>query len=123
MKSVDGSGWVVPVPRTKPLLLTSQSGVCLHEEKAFGGGRATTPEDAAVLLGWAKELNCNRAAVILWSVANKTPLSNARLTFLSNLAATVRRLDPTRLVTAALETKSYEDGAIHIDDPHASLVP
>ena len=34
-------------------------GISIHEEKAFGGGRANGPEDARTLLTWAKELGCN----------------------------------------------------------------
>jgi beta-glucuronidase len=53
----------------------------------------------------------NRAAVILWSVANETRLSDARLKFLGGLANLARELDPTRLVTAALlAEKGYIDG-------------
>ena len=33
-------------------------GACVHEENPLRGGRASTPEDARLLLGWAKELNC-----------------------------------------------------------------
>ena len=59
----------------------------------------------------------NRAAVILWSVANETPPSAPRLKFLSGLAAQVRVLDPTRLVTGALEIHTSEAGVRTIDDP------
>jgi len=53
----------------------------------------------------------NRASVILWSVANETRLSDARLKFLGNLANMAREQDPTRLVTAALlAEKTYVDG-------------
>jgi len=44
----------------------------------------------------------NRAAIILWSVGNEAPISDARNAFLGTLADDVRRLDPERLVTAAL---------------------
>lgn len=46
----------------------------------------------------------NRAAVILWSIANETPNQPARLEFLEKLAAEARSLDGTRLVTAAMNT-------------------
>jgi beta-glucuronidase len=46
----------------------------------------------------------NRAAVILWSIANETPNEPARLEFLKKLAAEARELDATRLVTAAMNT-------------------
>ena len=37
-------------------------------------------------------------------MANETPPSNERLLFLRNLVEKTRKLDDTRLVTAALET-------------------
>ena len=136
-------------------------GICIHEENPMRGGRAYSAEDARLLLGWAKELNCNyvrlahyphnenmarvademgimvweeipvywtirwdnpatyenaedqltalitrdknRASVIIWSMANETPVSEARTGFLKNLAAHARSLDNTRLISAALE--------------------
>lgn len=44
----------------------------------------------------------NRASVIVWSVANETPHSEARLAFLDQLVSDVRAMDDTRLVSAAL---------------------
>ena len=40
----------------KPIFLR---GVSIHEEKAEGGGRANSVEDAQKLLSWAKDLGCN----------------------------------------------------------------
>lgn len=155
-------------------------GVCIHESRPFGGGRANNPADAEILLSWVKEMkgnyvrlahyphnehmiraadrmgilvwsevpvywtiqfekpevyanaekqmtemvdrDHNRASVILWSVANETPRSEARFTFLSSLAESVRELDSTRLITAALETQSREEGVIGIHDPMAEVV-
>ncbi len=34
-------------------------GICIHEEAPLRGGRVYCEEDAKILLGWAKELNCN----------------------------------------------------------------
>lgn len=59
----------------------------------------------------------NRAAVILWSVANETPISEPRNVFLRKLIATVRRLDPTRLLTAALERHYSDERTQVVDDP------
>lgn len=59
----------------------------------------------------------NRASVILWSVANETPLSEPRLRFLTSLVSHVRSLDSTRLLTAALE-RHYIDAVTQvINDP------
>lgn len=34
-------------------------GICIHEEAAYRNGRAYSSDEAAILLGWAKELGCN----------------------------------------------------------------
>jgi beta-glucuronidase len=44
----------------------------------------------------------NRAAIILWSVSNETPVKPERVTFLKQLAQDARELDSTRLITSAL---------------------
>jgi beta-glucuronidase len=59
----------------------------------------------------------NRAAIALWSVANETPVSDARTLFLRTLIADVRALDPTRLTTAALEHRYVDESTVLIDDP------
>jgi beta-glucuronidase len=58
----------------------------------------------------------NRAAVVLWSVANETPISEPRNAFLRTLIDDARRLDPTRLLTAALQARGEGDTHV-IDDP------
>ena len=50
------------------------------------------------------ERDRNRASVVLWSIANETPISDARNAFLQALTDHVHDLDPTRPVTAALLT-------------------
>jgi beta-glucuronidase len=149
-------------------------GVCIHEENPMRGGRAYSREDARLLLGWAKELNCNfarlahyphnenmaqvademgillweeipvywtiawdnpdtlanaraqlndlvvrdhnRASVIVWSVANETPVIEPRTRFLRQLIADARALDGTRLVSAAMEVRK------DASDPHRRIV-
>jgi beta-glucuronidase len=59
----------------------------------------------------------NRASVILWSVANETPISEPRLLFLSRLVERARREDPTRLVTAALQVRDAHADTYMLDDP------
>jgi len=156
----------------KPIFLR---GVCIHEEAPLRGGRAYSREDAATLLGWAKELGANfvrlahyphnefmvreadrmgimvwseipvywtiewenrdtlenarnqlremiardmnRASVVIWSVANETPLSDPRLTFLKDLIAHARQNDPTRLLSAAMERHYLNPTTQMIDDP------
>ena len=58
----------------------------------------------------------NKASIVLWSVANETPLTPERTAFLKTLAGDVRSLDPTRLVTAALLVRS-EGHEKYVDDP------
>jgi len=48
----------------------------------------------------------NRASVIVWSVANETPVSEERTKFLKSLVDEARELDGTRLVSAAMEVHS-----------------
>jgi len=158
----------------KPLFLR---GICIHEENPLRGGRAATREDAKLLLGWAKELNCNfarlahyphneymareadqlglllweeipvywtiqwenpdtlanarnqlseligrdhnRASVIVWSVANETPVSEPRTRFLKALVDQARSLDNSRLISAAMEVhRDPADPNIRVvDDP------
>jgi beta-glucuronidase len=61
----------------------------------------------------------NRASVIVWSVANETPVSDARTKFLSVLVIVARKLDDTRLVSAAMEVRSDPQHPEHkiVDDP------
>jgi beta-glucuronidase len=158
----------------KPVFLR---GVCIHEENPVRGGRAYSREDARLLLGWARELNCNfvrlahyphsehmaqvadelgimvweeipvywsiawenpqtlenarnqldelitrdhnRASVIVWSVANETPVIPARTEFLRRLVDEARARDGTRLVSAAMELRAARENR-HlkvVDDP------
>ena len=156
-------------------------GICIHEENAMRGGRAYSREDAMMLLGWAKELNCNyvrlahyphnenmarvadelgilvweeipvywtilwdnpdtytnaqkqltdeitrdknRASVIIWSMANETPVSEPRTNFLRKLAEHARELDNTRLISAALEVHGNSNPNDKVvEDPFAEYV-
>jgi beta-glucuronidase len=58
----------------------------------------------------------NHAAIILWSMANETPNTEARTRFITTEAARARELDPTRLITAALLVRAEGDTKI-VDDP------
>lgn len=76
-----------------------------------------TLENARNQLGEMIARDKNRAAVVIWSVANETPLSEARLSFLKNLVSHARSLDPGRLVSAAMERHYTDDRTQMIDDP------
>jgi beta-glucuronidase len=150
-------------------------GISIHEEAPLRPGRAWSKEDATILLGWAKEMNCNfvrlahyqhnenmirtaermgllvwseipcywtiqwenegtletaseqieamigrdknRTNIIIWSIANETPISEPRNIFLRKLADKVRSMDDTRLVAAAMEKKELPGGIMTLDDP------
>ena len=67
----------------------------------------------------------NRASIILWSLANETPVGEARNAFLAALAADARALDDTRLITAALLTERREQAGrplMVVNDPLADLL-
>lgn len=76
---------------------------------------SATYDNAANQLAEAAARDRNRASVIVWSVANETPSSAPRNTFLINLIKYARQLDSTRLVSAALLTCS-ENGTGMVDD-------
>jgi beta-glucuronidase len=59
----------------------------------------------------------NRASVVFWSMANETPLGDARTKFISSLAAKARELDGTRLITAATLPHTGAPNTIVLDDP------
>jgi beta-glucuronidase len=58
----------------------------------------------------------DKASVLLWSVANETPMTPARIEFLKMLVRQARDQDPNRLVTAALLVRAEGRTKI-IDDP------
>ena len=66
----------------------------------------------------------NRAAIIIWSLANETPLSDARTIFLTRLAKCARSLDNSRLISLAMEKHSRPDNpnAAVVQDPLADIV-
>ena len=164
--------------RGKQILLNGEPvflrGISIHEEKAFGGGRANGKEDAQLLLSWAKDLGCNfvrlahyphnewmvreaermgimvwseipcywtvawdnpatlenarkqlrdmierdinRANVIIWSIANETPHSNARDIFLTKQAQYAHQLDSTRLISMAMEVTGASNYVNRLND-------
>ncbi len=165
----------------KPIYLR---GASLHEENPIRGGRAYSEDDARLLLGWAKEMNCNfirlahyphnenmarvaeelgillweelplywgidwgneqtlasakkqfgelisrdknRASVIIWSIANETGNFPERNHFLREVAAHVRSLDDTRLLSAALKKHNDHVGERYdhyiVNDPIAEIL-
>ena len=64
----------------------------------------------------------NRTNIIIWSIANETPQSPERLSFLTRLTEKVRSLDPVRLVGAAMEKEEVEPGVMTVHDPLTKIM-
>ena len=66
----------------------------------------------------------NRASVIIWSMANETPVSQPRMDFLLGLREFTLSQDNTRLISAALEMRGEGEGGLtrKISDPFAEYV-
>ncbi len=58
----------------------------------------------------------NRCGIVIWSIANETPHSSARDTFLSRLAAKAREMDNSRLLSMAMEVTSADGEVNTLDD-------
>lgn len=58
----------------------------------------------------------NRCSIIMWSLSNETSPASDRNKTLTAMAAYVRRLDGTRLVTSAINQVHYHGNTIIIDD-------
>lgn len=65
--------------------------------------------------------DCNRAATIIWSIANETTPSPDRNSFLISMADHVRSLDNTRLLSAACKKDQAVDG--HPDNDYTLSDP
>jgi beta-glucuronidase len=62
----------------------------------------------------------DKASIVLWSVANETPNTEARTKYLTEMVELTHQLDPTRLVTAALLVRTQKTAAGSnkiVDDP------
>lgn len=58
----------------------------------------------------------NRAAIIIWSIANETPHSEARDRFLAGLSTHARSIDSTRLISMAMEVTSASNFVNRLSD-------
>jgi beta-glucuronidase len=58
----------------------------------------------------------NRCAIIIWSIANETPHSDARDKFLSSLSKHARTLDNVRLISMAMEVTSAQNYHNRLND-------
>jgi beta-glucuronidase len=82
----------------------------------------TTLENAENQLSEMIARDKNRASIIIWSMANETPVGDARLAFLKKLIERARSLDSTRLISAAMERHYVDDKTQMIDDPLGEYV-
>jgi beta-glucuronidase len=64
----------------------------------------------------------NKASIILWSVSNETGNNPTRTKFLTDLANEARKLDPTRLITSALNSEHLEGSTATLNDPFADAL-
>lgn len=90
--------------------LADELGILLWEELpvywTIDWTNQSTFENAKNQLTEAVSRNKNRASVIIWSVANETPVNDDRNNFLKKLISITRSLDSSRLISAAMEVHS-----------------
>lgn len=110
------------------LRLADQLGILVWEENpvywTIDWQNNSTYKNAENQLSELINRDKNRASVIIWSMANETPVGSARNAFLTRLARHARALDPTRLISAALEQSDYQGNPQirTISDPFAEVV-
>lgn len=103
--------------------LADQMGImCWEEIPVYWTIQWTNPDTLANAQKQLADLiarDQNRASVVVWSVANETPVGEARTRFLKSLVDEARSLDGTRLVSAAMEVRSDRDDPLRkiVDDP------
>lgn len=107
--------------------LADEMGFLLWEEVPVYWGidyeNPSTLENAKTQLRELVMRDRNRASVIVWSLANETPVIPSRTDFLKEMKATAVELDNQRLISAALErdeTPGLKE--MHIPDPFADEV-
>ena len=85
--------------------IADEMGIMLWEEIpvywAIAFDNEKTYKDAENQLGELIMRDRNRASVVIWSVGNENPDTDARLAFMSGLASYARSLDNTRAISAA----------------------
>jgi beta-glucuronidase len=68
------------------------------------------------------ERDQNRANIIIWSIANETPHSEARNNFLSALAKAAREKDDSRLISMAMERHDKSSTVLSVKDDMSQFV-
>ncbi len=93
------------------------SEIPLWQQIAFANPEVYTKADT--MLHEMIRRDRDKASILFWSVANETPNNPTRTAFLTRLAEQARSLDPTRPVTAALNTIRLEGSTMTLPDPLA----
>jgi len=75
-----------------------------------------TFNNASNMLKDVMDRDKNRCGIVIWSIANETPRSDARDNFLGRLIKQVRDKDNTRLVSMAMEVINAKDNVSEIND-------
>ena len=100
--------------------LADSMGIMLWEEVpvywSIDWGNPSTYSMAQHQLSELVTRDKNRASVIIWSIGNETPSTDAREKFMEALADHAHMLDNTRLVSAAL-LGHINNNVFHLDDP------
>ena len=79
---------------------------------------AATLENAEAQLRDIITRDHDRASIVLWSLSNETPPGPARTEFLRTMAEFARNLDPSRLLTSAMNhTRPAGTNTRSLDDP------
>ena len=109
------------------LQMADQMGILVWEEvPVYWTIQWENPDTLRNAANQLKELiarDHNRASLIIYSVANETPISDARNHFLGHLIQEAHSADSTRLVSAALQADEIVQGdriSIRISDPIAN---
>ena len=103
--------------------LADEMGImCWEEVPVYWTIQWTNPETLANARKQLADLiarDQNRASVMVWSVANETPIGEARTKFLKSLVDEARALDGTRLISAAMEVRADPADPLRkiVDDP------
>ena len=103
------------------LRLADKMGILVWEEiplwQNINFSNAAVFENAQNQLSEMIQRDQNRASIIIWSVANETPINDVRNKFLRSLVNEARRQDNTRLISAASNQTNYENRKVMINDP------
>lgn len=101
--------------------LADRMGVLLWQEipvyQGIDFAAAGMQEKLETMLAEMIDRDRNRAAVIVWGIANETSPGPARNAALSALAQQARQRDPTRLVSAAFYGPGFDGNTLTVADP------